>query len=76
MLVLFSEEDEFVSSEVDKQKLVGTWIKVMKEKGVRIDETRSGILEEATHNLSKSEESVVLDAVTRVKGFLEWVQGN
>lgn len=74
VLVLFSEEDEWVSSEIDKEKLVGTWIKVMKEKGVRVDEVRSGVVEEATHDLARVEDSIMADVVGRIKGFLRWVE--
>lgn len=73
VLVLYSEEDEYVPGEIDKEKLVATWIKVMKEKGIRVDETRSGIVEEATHDLNEVEESVIQDVMDRVKGFLGWV---
>ena len=73
LLVLYSEEDEWVPAEVDKQKLVATWIKIMKEKGVRVDEGGSGVVEEASHDLSEVEESVMQDVLERIKRFLGWV---
>ena len=59
--------------EVDKQKLVATWVKIMKEKGVRVDEKNSGVIEEANHDLSGVEESVMQDVLERIKLFLGWV---
>lgn len=73
VLVLYSEEDEWVPAEIDKEKLVATWIKIMKEKGVRVDEKNSGVVEEASHDLSEVEESVMQDVLGRIKRFLSWV---
>ncbi|KAF8444221.1 hypothetical protein BGX38DRAFT_1271754 [Terfezia claveryi] len=73
VLVLYSEEDEWVPAEIDKEKLVATWIKIMKEKGVRVDEKNSGVVEEASHDLSEVEESVMQDVLGRIKRFLGWV---
>ncbi|KAF8420652.1 hypothetical protein EV426DRAFT_611608 [Tirmania nivea] len=73
VLVLYSEEDEWVPAEIDKQRLVATWIKIMKEKGVRVDEKNSGVIEEANHDLSEVEESVMEDVLGRIKSFLGWV---
>ncbi|KAF8477509.1 hypothetical protein BDZ91DRAFT_709372 [Kalaharituber pfeilii] len=73
VLVLYSEEDQWVPAEIDKEALVKRWVKVMEEKGVRVDKERSGVIEEATHDLSNVDESVLQDVVSRVKGFLEWV---
>lgn len=60
-------------AEIDKEKLVATWIKIMKEKGVRVDEKNSGVVEEASHDLSEVEESVMQDVLGRIKRFLSWV---
>lgn len=73
VLVLYSEEDEWVPTEIDKEKLVGTWVKIMKEKGVRVDEQNTGVIEEANHDLSGVEESVMQDVLGRIKKFLGWV---
>lgn len=74
VLVLFSGLDQCVPESVDKEELVGTWIRVMKEKRIRVDEERSGIVEGANHDLKGVKEVVLEDAVERVKGFLKWVE--
>ena len=73
VLVLFSEEDVWVPADIDKEELVDKWVKIMKERGIRVDGERSGVIEECTHDLVNVEDSVVEDVVDRVKGFLGWV---
>ncbi|KAI5805507.1 hypothetical protein DFH27DRAFT_374621 [Peziza echinospora] len=70
VLILYSEEDEWVPVEIDKRALVERWVKLLVAKGVRVDEEGSGVVEEATHDLEKVEEAVRKDVVDRVVAFL------
>ncbi|KAK8241902.1 hypothetical protein HDK77DRAFT_446008 [Phyllosticta capitalensis] len=72
---LYGGSDEFVPKFVDKEALVKTWMRLVKEAGGSVDEVNGGIVPGASHNLQKSSEDVVKDLIKRVDGFLGKVEG-
>lgn len=69
--IMFSGNDEFMSSSIDKTGLIKRWSDIAKTGHGRIEEEHSGIVEGASHNLSGNPEEVVHDLVKKVLGFLE-----
>lgn len=70
LCILYSGSDEYVAESIDKAALVRRWIDIAKKgKGV-VDEGYSGIVKDASHNLAKDKEEVVLSLVGSVLGFL------
>ncbi|KAF7195031.1 Fusarinine C esterase sidJ [Pseudocercospora fuligena] len=74
LLVLYSGSEENVSDSVDKEKLVDTWIGVVKSAGGVVAEG-SGIVPGATHNLNGNPDEVVQDLVKRVVDYTGTISG-
>ncbi|KAK7541236.1 uncharacterized protein J3D65DRAFT_272117 [Phyllosticta citribraziliensis] len=72
---LYGGSDEFVPKSVDKEALVKTWMRLVKEAGGSVDDINGGIVPGASHNLMKSPDEVVKDLIKRVVGFLGKVDG-
>jgi len=70
LCILFSGSDEYVPETIDKKAVMERWIGFVKESGASIDESHSGILDGAAHNLNTSDAAVVDGLVKRVIGFL------
>lgn len=70
LLILYSGSDESVPSKVDKQKLVQTWIDIVKASGGSVDDKNGGVVAGASHNYNGNPEEVVQDMVKRVLGFI------
>jgi pimeloyl-ACP methyl ester carboxylesterase len=73
LLILVSGADEYVPRSVNKEALVKRWIEIAKRGEGMVDEEHSGVLEGASHNVSRNPEKVVDGLVKRVLGFLEGV---
>ncbi|KAK7540263.1 hypothetical protein IWX49DRAFT_196721 [Phyllosticta citricarpa] len=67
---LFGGSDEYVPEFVDKEALVKTWMKLVKEAGGSVDDVNGGVVPGATHNLQRSPDEVVKDLIKRVVGFV------
>lgn len=65
---LFGGEDQYVAAGVDREGMVKTWERHVRDNGGLVDE-KSGILKGASHNL-KEGGAVVEDMVNRVTAFL------
>ena len=70
LCILFSGGDEYMPKTIDKAALTGKWICFVKKGSGKVDEEHSGIVENATHNLTGDAEKIVADLVKRVLGFL------
>ena len=66
--VLFSGADEYVPKTVDKEAQISRWASIAQRGEGRVDETNSGVIERATHNLGGDPDEVVGDLVKRVLG--------
>lgn len=66
LLVLYSENDEFVPPHVDKEALVGRWKDACKAQW----SDKGGIVLGGTHAMKDVSEEVVADFLERIKGFL------
>ena len=66
---LMSEKDEYVPDWMDKEGTLRKWKEIIIGTGGEVDQS-SGIVQGATHNYGKSEDTVVEDLVNRVVGFL------
>ncbi len=75
MCILYSGEDESVPDFVDKEKLVESWIEVIKESETGpegIDQKYSGVVKGASHSLEEEgQEEAVEDLFRRVLGFID-----
>lgn len=71
LLILYGGADETVPAKVDKQKLIRSWMDVVKASGGVVDESNGAKpVDGASHNLNDSPEAVVADLVGRVVGFI------
>lgn len=70
LLILHGEKDEAVPSHIDKLALLERWTKVVKRHGGAVDETNSGVVEGASHNLNGNPCVVVQDLVKRVVAYI------
>lgn len=71
LLILYSGADESVPAKVDKEKLIRSWMDVVKSSGGSVDETTGAKpVAGASHNLNDSSEAVVADLVGRVVAFV------
>jgi len=68
--VLFSGSDEYMSKDIDKAAVLARWVGIAKQGEGKIDETNSGIVEDASHNLNGNPDTVVSNLVKRVLGFI------
>ncbi|KAK6534500.1 hypothetical protein TWF281_005819 [Arthrobotrys megalospora] len=73
LLVVYSGEDEFVPPWVDKEALVGRWVRSCVKKGVNLDVRESGVIVGATHNFAGCKGGVLEDFLGRVGRFLKGV---
>ena len=76
VLILFSGNEENVSSDLDKEGLVKKWTSVAKDAGANIDDTNGGVVSGASHNLNGNPDNVVQDLVRRVLGFVDRLDKN
>lgn len=74
VLILYSGSEENIPESVDKEKLVETWVGVVKDAGGVVDEG-SGLIPGASHNLNGNPDEVVQDLVKRVVAFTGRVLG-
>ena len=65
-----SGNDEAVPKHVDKQALLGKWIKLVKRQGGAVDEKHTGIVSGAIHNY-QGQEVQTQELVERVVGFVK-----
>lgn len=73
VLILECGADEYVPDSVDKEALVERWTKAMTAGGVRVD-AGTAVVENATHNLSRSDEATREDAYRRVVTMLRRIE--
>jgi len=66
--VLFSGEDEYMPKSIDKEAQLERWIAIAKKGEGSVDEVNSGVIDGATHNLSKDPDMVVNSLVKKVLG--------
>lgn len=76
LLILHGGKDESLAPKVAAAKQIQTWSKVVKESGGNVDDTNSGIVEGASHNLNGNPEQVVQDLIRRVLGFISKIDQN
>lgn len=65
VLALYSEKDEFVPKEVDKEKLLARWREQAENENFKAE-----LVVGASHSLQGAEEEVMMGFVERVKAFL------
>lgn len=71
LLILYGGADEAVPAKVDKEKLIRTWMDVVKASCGVVDESNGAKpVAGASHNLNDSPEEVVADLVGRVVNFI------
>lgn len=71
LLILFSGSDESVSDKVDKEKLIRSWMDIVKQSGGVVDESNGAKpVVGASHNLNDSPDEVVAELVKRVVNFI------
>ncbi|KAH9825409.1 DUF1749-domain-containing protein [Teratosphaeria destructans] len=70
LLILEGDADPSIPASVNKDNLVGRWIRATEDGGGKVDRVNGSIVPEATHNLNDNAEPVVRDLVARVVGFL------
>ncbi|CAK4029190.1 Hypothetical predicted protein [Lecanosticta acicola] len=70
LLILYSGDDDSVPKSVDKQKLVQSWMQVVKDAGGAVDESNGGVVPKATHNYNENPEDVRNDLIKRVVSFI------
>lgn len=71
LCVLFSGSDEYVPKTVIQKALLERWVGIIHRGKGTVDETHSGVIEGATHDLGKDPEEVISELVRRVLGFLD-----
>lgn len=70
LLVMHGGDDESIPQRVDKEKLVQSWMGIVKNAGGAVDEENSGVVPKGTHNFNGNPDDVRLDLVKRVVGFV------
>ena len=71
LLVVISGDDAAMPSTVDKQKLLQSWVDVVKSSGGSVDEINSGVVPGASHNYNGQSDEIVQNLVRRVMDFVD-----
>lgn len=70
LCILFSDDDEYMSKDIDNVALTKRWAEIVKKGGGKVDEEHSIPVPGASHNLMKNSAEVVDGLVQKVLGFL------
>jgi len=74
MCFLLGGEDPYIPASIDRPALIQRWTRLVREGGGAVDDTNSGIVVGASHNLNGDPDNVVKDLVNRVVRFVQKVE--
>ncbi|TQS35232.1 hypothetical protein Golomagni_04353 [Golovinomyces magnicellulatus] len=69
--ILISGADQYMPPNIEKSTLLIRWTNIIIKSGGKYDPAHSGVIKDATHNLSDNNSDVIGDLVSRVTGFLD-----
>ncbi|RKF72535.1 UPF0613 protein PB24D3.06c [Golovinomyces cichoracearum] len=68
--ILISGADQYMPPSIEKNTLLTRWTNIITKSGGKYDPAHSGVIKDATHNLSDNNKDVIRDLANRVTGFL------